>query len=248
MVEQSIPHLVLHSGDKMPQVGLGLWKIPGNVCADVVEQAIKAGYRLFDSACDYGNEQQTGEGLKRALESGKVKRDEIFVVSKLWNTFHHPDHVKIAVKKTLEDLGLQYLDLYLIHFPIALKYVPIDNLYPPEWVNFDSEVPGMVFAEGVTYQMTYQALESLVEEGLVKNIGVCNVGTSMLRQVLSYCKIKPAVLQVEMHPYLTQEKLLRYANEQGIQVMAFSNLGAPSYIEIGSAKQDDSFLDQLVIK
>jgi hypothetical protein len=97
-------HLVLNSGDMMPQVGLGLWKMPKNVCADAIVNAVEAGYRLFDSACDYGNEQQTGEGLKRVFESGLAKREELFIVSKLWNTFHHPDHVKMAVKKTLADL------------------------------------------------------------------------------------------------------------------------------------------------
>lgn len=113
--------------------------------------------------------------------SGKAKRSDLFIVSKLWNTFHHPDHVKLAVKKSLQDLGLDYLDLYLIHFPIAQKFVPIETRYPPEWF-YDpaSPKPRMEFAQGVTYQMTYQAMEELVAEGLVRNIGVCNVGTSML--------------------------------------------------------------------
>lgn len=140
----------------MPQVGLGLWKMPKDVCADAVVNAVETGYRLFDSACDYGNEKQTGEGLKRAIDSGKVKRSDLFVVSKLWNTFHHPDHVKMAVKKSLEDLGLEYLDLYLIHFPIAQKFVPIETRYPPEWIHDPScPKPQMEFAEGVTYQMTW---------------------------------------------------------------------------------------------
>ena len=136
----------------MPQVGLGLWKLPKDVCADSVFNAIEAGYRLLDGACDYGNEKQVGEGIKRAIESGKVKREDLFIVSKLWNTFHHPDHVKLAVKKSLEDLGLDYLDLYLIHFPIAQKFVPIETRYPPEWIHDPSHPnPQMEFAEGVSY-------------------------------------------------------------------------------------------------
>lgn len=194
-VESSQTHLVLNNGNKMPQVGLGMWKIPKDCCADAVVDAVDAGYRLFDSACDYGNEKQTGEGLRRVLESGKVKREDLFIVSKLWNTFHHPDHVKLAVKKTLADFGLEYLDLYLIHFPIALKFVPIETRYPPEWLHDpQAKFPRMEFAEGVTYQMTYQAMEELVAEGLVRNIGVSNVGTLMLSQILQYCKVKPAVL------------------------------------------------------
>lgn len=149
-------HWELASGDKLPKLGLGLWKIPKDVCADVVYNAIKNGYRLLDSAADYGNEVQTGLGIKRAIDEGIVERKDLFVVSKLWNTFHKPEHVKLACQKTLTDLGLDYLDLYFIHFPIAMKFVPIETLYPPEWINHDSTVnggkPRMVLETGVTYQ------------------------------------------------------------------------------------------------
>lgn len=158
-------------------------------------------------------------------------------MSKLWNTFHKPEHVKIAIKKTLSDLGLDYLDLYLIHFPIALKYVPVETRYPPEWFHDpSSKYPRMEYEEGVTYQQTWEAMEGLVREGLVRNIGVCNVATDKLRDILRYAKIRPSVLQIESHPYLTQEKLIRFARENGIQVMAFSNLGPLSYVELGGAK------------
>mmetsp|Transcript_22171 Transcript_22171/g.29648 ORF Transcript_22171/g.29648 Transcript_22171/m.29648 type:complete len:108 (-) Transcript_22171:455-778(-) len=106
----------------------------------------------------------------------------------------------------MEDLGLDYLDLYLIHFPIAMKFVPIETRYPPEWVNHDPAVtqgePRMVMDDGVTYQQTYHAMEELVREGLVRNIGCSNVNTMMIHQIMRYAQIKPAVLQVEMHPYL----------------------------------------------
>ena len=148
----------LPSGDQLPQLGLGLWKLPKDICADVVYNAIKNGYRLLDGACDYGNEIQVGEGIKRALDEGVCTRAELFVVSKLWNTFHRPEHVKAACQKTLADLGLDYLDLYLIHFPIALAYVPVETCYPPEWKCFDTTLNGgaadgkMVLDTGVTYQ------------------------------------------------------------------------------------------------
>ena len=103
----------------MPSVGLGLWKMPKEECANAVYKSIEAGYRLLDSACDYGNEQETGEGIKNALYYNLCKREDLFVVSKLWNTFHRPEHVELACKKTMSDLGVDYLDLYLIHFPIA---------------------------------------------------------------------------------------------------------------------------------
>mmetsp|Transcript_12219 Transcript_12219/g.16897 ORF Transcript_12219/g.16897 Transcript_12219/m.16897 type:complete len:186 (-) Transcript_12219:476-1033(-) len=184
------------SGDKMPAVGLGCWKIPNDVCADIVYQAIKNGYRLLDGACDYGNEVEVGQGLKRAIDEGIVKREDVFVTSKLWNTFHRKEHVKEACLKTLKDLGLEYLDLYLIHFPIALKYVPIEERYPPEWMYSDEKNPKPVMTEdvGVSYRETYEAMQELVNDGLVRNIGCSNMGVAMLREVLCYAKVKPAVL------------------------------------------------------
>lgn len=193
----------------MPSVGLGLWKMPPKECANAVYNAIKAGYRLLDSACDYGNEEQTGEGIQRALDEGVCSRKDLFVVSKLWNTFHRPEHVESACRRSMTDLGVDYLDLYLIHFPIALRYVSPEDSYPAEWVNMNTEdgVPRMILDEGVTLRQTWEAMEKLVEKGLVRNVGLCNVGALALRQILNEARtVKPSVLQVEMHPLLTQKK------------------------------------------
>ena len=116
-------YLTLSSGSKMPLIGLGLWKAEHGSLADVVVQAIKLGYRHFDSASDYGNEKQTGQGIKQAIDSGLVKREELFVTSKLWCTDHARQHVKPALQRILSDLQLEYLDLFLVHFPISLEYV-----------------------------------------------------------------------------------------------------------------------------
>ena len=133
--------------DQMPTLGLGMWKVPNDVTAQCVVDAISAGWRHFDCACDYGNEIEVGEGLRQAIASGVVRRQDLWITSKLWNTYHSPEHVRIACQKTLDDLGLDYLDLYLIHFPIALKYVPIEERYPPEWVHDPSGPnPRMEFA------------------------------------------------------------------------------------------------------
>lgn len=240
--------LKLSSGDQMPIVGFGCWKIGKDVCADSVYNAIKAGYRCIDEACDYGNEKEAGEGIKRAIDEGVVKREDLWITSKLWNTYHRKEHVKAACMKTLEDLGLKQLDLYLIHFPISLKFVPFEKRYPPEWFHDPEAEDKRMIEDPVSYRETWEAMEELVNEGLVKNIGMCNIGTSMLRDVLSYAKVRPTVLQVEMHPYNSQQKLLRYCKENDIAVTAFSNLGAASYFELGMAKENEAIIDNAGVK
>lgn len=240
--------LVLKSGDRMPAVGLGCWKIPNEKMADTAYNAIKAGYRLIDEACDYGNEKEAGAGINKALAEGIVKRDELFVTSKLWNTYHRKEHVKAACQRTLADLGLDYLDLYLIHFPISLKFVPFEKRYPPEWFYDPEASDARMVEDPVPIRETWEAMEELVKEGLVKNIGVCNMGTASLRDILSYAKIQPAVLQVELHPYNAQENLLRFCRENSIAVTGFSNLGAGSYVELNMATTQQSCLEEELVK
>lgn len=228
--------------ETMPRIGFGLWKIPQEDTANAVVEAIRAGYRHFDSAADYANETQTGEGLSQAIAEGLVSREELWVTSKLWNTFHAPEHVEEACRKTLTDLGLDYLDLYLIHFPIALQYVPIEERYPPEWLSDpQAENPVMVKAP-VPLHATWAAMESLVDKGLVKRIGVCNYNSGLLHDLMSYARIKPEMLQIEAHPYLTQDRLIRLAGDYGIDVTAFSPLGAQSYFELNMAEAGESLL------
>jgi len=121
-----VPHAqaLTGTGDGMPLVGLGMWKVPKEKCAEITLESLKAGYTHIDSACDYGNEKEVGQGLKAALEGGVISREDLWVTSKLWNTSHAAEHVEEACRRTLDDLGLEYLDLYLIHFPISLAYVP----------------------------------------------------------------------------------------------------------------------------
>ena len=129
----SSTYLTLPSGSKMPYIGLGLWKAEKGSLADVVETAVRLGYRHFDSAADYGNEQQTGEGLQRAISKGLVKREELFVTTKLWSTYHAREHVRPALERCLADLKLDYVDLFLVHFPISCEYVDFKDKYPPGW-------------------------------------------------------------------------------------------------------------------
>lgn len=241
------PTLSLVSGDSMPAVGLGLWKIPPETTPGVVRQAIAAGYRHLDCACDYGNEPHVGEGIRAALADGPCRRQQLWVTSKLWNTYHSAEHVRPALEKSLADLGLNYLDLYLVHFPIAQPFVPFETRYPPGWF-FDPATPrpAMRFAS-VPLAETWRAMEGLVEAGLVRNIGICNYNCALLRDLLSYARIRPAVLQVELHPYLTQEKLLRFCREERIAVTGFSPLGAISYLPLKMASAEESVLDERVV-
>ena len=227
----------------LPAVGLGLWKIENAAVGDLIKEAVRCGYRHLDSACDYGNEAEAGVGIEQALAAGYCRREDLWVTSKLWNTFHEPKHVRPALERTLRDLRLDYLDCYLVHFPIALAYVSPETRYPPGWFfDPDADMPGMQPAR-VPLADTWGAMEDLVDAGLVRRIGVCNYGVSLLRDLQATARIQPAVLQVELHPRLAQEKLLRYCRETGIAVTAFSPLGAPSYVPLGMATAADSLLE-----
>jgi D-xylose reductase len=232
----------------MPVVGLGLWKVGRAEAAGLVQGAIRAGYRHLDCACDYGNEAEVGRGVRAALAAGACRRDELWVTSKLWNTYHARAHVRPAAERTLRDLRVDYLDLYLIHFPFAQAYVPFEVRYPPEWL-FDPAAPDprMRFAK-VPLSETWAAMEALVTAGLVRNIGICNYNCALLRDLLAYATIAPAVLQVELHPYLTQEKLVRFCHEAGIAVTSFSPLGALSYLFLGMAQPEESVLEQATVR
>ena len=235
------------TGQLMPAVGLGLWKLDLDEVADTVYNAIKTGYRHLDSAADYGNEKQVGEGIARAIADGLCRREDLWITSKLWNTFHRQEHVQAACKKSLDDLGIEYFDLYLVHFPIALKYVDFNDRYPPEWIfNPGDEHPAMEL-DAVPLSETWGAMEGLVEGQLARKIGICNYSAVLLHDLMSYARIKPAMLQIESHPYLTQEALVRTAQSYNIAITAFSPLGALSYVSLDMATAGDSVLAEPVV-
>ena len=229
-------------------MGLGTWKMPKADAPGMVQEAIRVGYRHLDCACDYGNEVEVGAGIAAALEAGLCRREDLWVTSKLWNTYHEPKHVRAACERSLRDLGLDVLDLYLVHFPIALAYVPFEERYPPEWFFDPTAAQPVMKPVNVPYADTWGAMEELQRAGLVKRIGVCNLTISLLRDLLSACSIRPAVHQMEMHPYLAQPRQVRYCQQEKIAVTAFSPLGAPSYVPLGMAKADDSVLNDPVVK
>lgn len=240
--------LELPDGGRFPAVGLGTWKLLKADAPGMVRDAIRLGYRHLDCACDYGNEVEVGAGIAAALKDRLCRREDLWVTSKLWNTYHEPRHVRAACERSLRDLGLSELDLYLVHFPIALAYVAPEVRYPPEWF-FDPQAAHPVMKPiDVPYIETWGAMEELQRAGLVKRIGVCNLTISLLREVLASCSIRPAVHQMEMHPYLAQPRQVRFCQQEKIAVTAFSPLGAPSYVPLGMAQADDSVLNDPVVK
>lgn len=186
---------------------------------------------------DYGNEKEAGEGVARAIKDGLVKREDLFIVSKLWNSFHDGDKVEPIARKQLADWGIDYFDLYLIHFPVALRWVDPAVRYPPEW-SYDGK--GNIELSKATIQETWTAMEGVASKGLAKSIGISNFQGSLILDLLRYAKIRPATLQIEHHPYLVQENLLKLAQAEGIAVTAYSSFGPQSFVELDWQKAKDT--------
>ncbi|GMM37866.1 hypothetical protein DASC09_051910 [Saccharomycopsis crataegensis] len=226
--------VTLNNGYQMPQIGLGCWKIDKSICADQIYEAIKVGYRLFDGAMDYGNEKEVGQGINRALKDGLVKREALFIVSKLWNNYHSPKNVEKAIAKVLQDLQLDYIDLFYIHFPIAQRFVPFEEKYPPTFYCGAGE-DEFIF-ENVPIHVTWSAFEKLVDRGVVKSIGVSNFSGALIEDLLRGCSIKPQVVQIEHHCYLQQPRLIEYLKRVDIAITSYSSFGGESFLELEHPK------------
>lgn len=220
--------LAFRNGDKVPALGLGTWKSkPGEVGA-AVRTAVELGYRHIDCAAIYANEAEIGEALAGCFDAGLVKRDELFITSKLWNNAHAPADVEPALRKSLAALRLDYLDLYLVHWPVALR---AEALYP-------ESAADLLSLDEVPLADTWGALEPMVDAGLARHIGVSNFSLAKLQGLMTRAsKRAPEVNQIELHPYLQQGELVSACIDLGVLVTAYSPLGSAD--RPSSLKQDD---------
>ena len=205
----------LSSGYEMPMLGYGTFRSEPGVVKGAVLEAIKAGYRHLDLAHVYGNEKEVGESLKEAFESKMVTRGDLFLVGKLWNSDHEVDIVPQAYQKSCDDLGVEYLDLYLIHFPVAVNHTGLDK---------PNCGPGAQL--GTTPLIdTWRAMEKLVDEKKVRSIGVSNFPLMLLHDFWLQARVKPAVNQIEVHPFYVRNSLVNYCLSRNIAVTAHTPLG-----------------------
>ncbi|MBE9060378.1 aldo/keto reductase [cf. Phormidesmis sp. LEGE 11477] len=217
----------------MPVFGLGTWKSPKGEVSKAVAEALKVGYTHVDAAWIYQNEQEVGEGISEAMKAGVIARESLFVTSKLWNSFHQPEAVEKGCQESLNALGLDYLDLYLMHWPIAFKPEKSQHNQPEDFYSL-GELP---------LSKTFEAMVQLREKGLVKSVGVSNFSRSKIEKVIAETGVVPAVNQVEMHPYNPQNELLDYCREKGIQVTAYSPLGSGDRPASMKAKDEPPLLE-----
>jgi diketogulonate reductase-like aldo/keto reductase len=214
---QSKKMVLSHGGGRMPALGFGTLIPDAATTTRSTRDALEAGYRHFDCAERYRNEREVGEALRLGLAAGEIAREDIFVTAKLWNSNHRPERVGRAFEASLERLGLDYLDLYLIHTPFAFQP---GNEQDPRDENGD-----VVYDKGVTLQDTWRAMEDLVDHGRCRAIGLSDIGLDELRPLYESARIKPAVVQVEAHPYLPEVELLEFCKEHEIVSLAFAPLG-----------------------
>ncbi len=222
----------------MPAIGLGTWKMEDGTATPAVKSALELGYRHIDCAPIYLNEKDVGAAFEEVFGSGAVERADVWITSKLWCNRHRPDLVESALKDTLSDLRLDYLDLYMIHWPVVFRH----DVHRPE------TGADLISLDEMPLVDTWKALEACVDAGLCKNIGVCNFSIKKLKTILADCRIKPSANQVESHPYLPQNALFDFCRENSIQPVAYSPLGSGDRPERMVEEDDPNLFDEAVVK
>jgi alcohol dehydrogenase (NADP+) len=206
-----------HGGGQMPVLGFGTLIPDAAETIGATRDALDAGFRHFDCAERYRNEREVGEALQAGLAAEGIARDGIFVTTKLWNSNHRPERVEPAFEASRERLRLKFVDLYLVHTPYAFQ--PGDEQDPRD------KDGNVIYDSGVTLLDTWRAMESLVDKGKCRAIGLSDIDLEKLKAVYETARIKPAVVQVEAHPYLPETELLEFCKEKGIVFLAFAPLG-----------------------
>lgn len=216
----AVPTITLNNGHKVPVLGLGTWQSADNpgVVEQAVRDAIDAGYRHFDCTYIYRNEKEVGKAIHDKIAEGVVKREDLFITTKLWNTMHKKEQVVPACKTSLKNFGFDYVDLYLIHWPMSYDEVNEKESFWPKTKDL---------YENVDYCDTWQGMEECVKLGLTKSIGLSNFNSQQIDRILSIAQIKPVMNQVECHPNLNQKKLRDFCKQRDIVITAYSPLGSP---------------------
>lgn len=213
------PYLRLNDGNKVPMLGLGTWNAQGEEFKSAIKEAIRIGYRHIDTATNYKNEHLIGQAIRECIEERLVKREDLFITTKLWNNSHSRQSVAQGLRESLKKLNLTYVDLYLIHYPIG--YLEGGELSP---IDKSTNLP---ITSDVDYIETWLGMEDVKLSNLTKSIGLSNFNCQQISRLISNCSIVPSVNQIETHPYLVQNKLINFCRSKGIQVTAYSPLGCP---------------------
>ncbi|MFO7764080.1 MAG: aldo/keto reductase [Wenzhouxiangellaceae bacterium] len=226
------------NGDKIDAIGLGTWKSDPGEVGRAVEAALEAGYRHIDCAAIYRNEAEVGEALAKVFARGEIRREDVHITSKLWNNAHMPDDVAPALKKTLSDLKLDYLDLYLIHWPVAFR---------PGLEGFPETESDFLTPDQAPVAETWEAMLEVRDKGLTRHAGVSNFSTRKLDRLAAAGAEMPEMNQVELHPYLQQDKLLAWCRERDVLVTAYSPLGSSDRPDSMKGEDEPSLLENEVI-
>ncbi|KAG1701420.1 Aldo-keto reductase family 1 member B10 [Nymphon striatum] len=233
----SVPNIKLSDGTTIPAFGLGTWKSETGKVKQAVIDAIDIGYRHIDCAYAYQNENEVGEALKAKMDDGTIKREDIFITSKAWSTFHPRKYVMECCKTSLKDLGLDYLNLYLIHWPMA---------YKEDAGVFPRDDADLLIPSKVDYLETWKGMEDCQKAGLVRSIGLSNFNSEQVQKIIDNAEIKPVMNQVECHPYLIQKDLIAFCRSKDVQVTGYSPLGSPD--RPWAQPEDPILLDEPEIK
>ncbi|BES98537.1 reductase [Nesidiocoris tenuis] len=228
----------LNNGAKMPVLGLGTSGGYENEVKQAVLDALDLGYRHIDTAHYYRNEKEIGQALNRKIDEGVVRREDVFLVSKLWNTFHNENSVLPAIKRSLSDLGVDYVDLYLVHWPVALK---------DGWDLEPKDSEGRFILSDSDFTKTWKAMEQCVKLGLAKSIGLSNFNRSQIQRIWDVAEIKPVVNQVECHPYLAIKEHVEFCKSKGIVVTAYRPIAGHNKLS-DTSPINDPLINQLAEK